>query len=80
MSIAENSSSSLVESHQQTKRTKLRTALHEFYQKHNSRMVSHVDQVISDHEGNIMELNKKLRAKYSADLSDVGVYCSLSGR
>ena len=63
----------------ETNRTKLRTALHEFYKKYNTHMVIHVDKVVSDHEGNVLEINQKLRAKYAADLSDVGAYCSLSG-
>jgi hypothetical protein len=64
---------------EETNRTKLRSALHEFYGKYNTRMVQRVDMVVSDHEGNVSDLNKKLRAKYAADLNDVGVYCSLSG-
>ncbi len=75
MQTTETNSSTLEE----INRTKLRTALREFYQKYNTRMVSHVDTVVSDHDCNVPELNKKLRAKYAADLSDVGAYCTLSG-
>jgi hypothetical protein len=75
MKSTESNSSTLEE----TNRVKLRTALHDFYRKHNTSMVSYVDKVVSDHEGNVPDLNQKLRAKYAADLSDIGFFCSLSG-
>ncbi len=64
---------------EETNRTKLRVALHAFYQKHNQSMLNHIDVVVADHEGKLPLLNQKLRAKYATDLSDIGAYCSLSG-
>ncbi len=56
----------------------LKRALVKFYEAHNPEMVGKVEDVASYHERNVVGLNLKLREKYHADLSNIGV--SLEGQ
>jgi hypothetical protein len=50
---------------------KLAVALRAFYEKHSPMLVDLAEEVASNYDGKVEELNQKLRVLYGADLSDV---------